>query len=546
MTTATIDRDTAADERSRERRWLGAMVLFGALPPLALLVAEGYLFGDLRGFPLDDSWIHLQFARNLAAGEGLAYDGGRLVAGSTAPLWTLLLAPLFLLPGPVEVWTKLLGLAAQAATVGAVYVLARRLTLGRPLAALAAILVAATDYLLWASISGMEVPLFNFLALAGIAAHVGERSAELAGKARPPRSFLLLGLAALTRPEGLLLPILAALDRVVVAADSGFALSRAGARRALAGLALAAILVVPVALSYERISGSPAPTTLAAKSEGPRGWLPEGRHLQKILGFLFGSQPLPALLAAGGALAMVSRLGTPRDRGLLLPAWAVGLPLALATLSSGRELLTGNFGRYLYPLLPAAVLLGVLALDLLGADRLRSLALGRLHLPVAVPLVLLVFLLPLVPRARAAVAVFLQSRQNVEDSDVRVARWLAANVPPDALLGLCDIGVVKYRLPNPIVDLAGIASPERRDFLERMAREHGLPWPQALRLWLEQVRPEYIVVYPRWFPLLEGDPARFPALERIQIPDNVAMGGDELVVYGTPWTRERPWNLAHP
>lgn len=537
MTTATTAREAAACEQARERRWLGALVLVGALPPLALLAAEAYLFGDLRGFPLDDSWIHLQFARNLAAGEGLAYDSGRLVAGSTAPLWTLLLAPLFLLPGPVEVWTKLLGLALQAATVGATFVLGRRLGLGRPLAALAATLVAGTDYLLWASISGMEVPLFNFLALAGIAAHVDERRADLAGPPRPPVSFLLLGLAALARPEGILLPILAALDRVAVGAPTGLALSRVGARRALAGLALAALLVAPMALANEVISGSPAPTTLAAKSEGPRSWLPEGRHVNKILGFLLGSQPLPVLLAAGGALLLLARLGTPRDGGLLLPAWAAAMPLALATLSSGRELLVGNFGRYFYPLLPAFVLLGVLALDLPGTDRLRSLSIGRLRLPLATPLALLLFLLPLVPRARNGVAVFLQARQNVEDSDVLAARWLAANVPPDALLGLCDIGVIKYRLPNPIVDLAGIASPERRIFLDRMARQHGLPWPQALRLWLEEVRPEYIVLYPRWFPLLEGDPARFPVLERFPIPDNVAMGGDELVVYATPWTR---------
>jgi hypothetical protein len=546
MTPPPIPPETVAGTRARDRRWLGALVLLGALPPLALLAAEGYLFGDLRGFPLDDSWIHLQFARNLAAGEGLAYDGGRLVAGSTAPLWTLLLAPLFLLPGPVEVWTKLLGLAAQAATVGATFVLGRRLGLGRPLAALAATLVAGTDYLLWASISGMEVPLFNFLALAGIAAHVGERRADLAGPPRPPVSFLLLGLAALARPEGILLPILAALDRVVVGASSGLALSRVGARRALAGLALAALLVAPMALANEVISGSPAPTTLAAKSEGPRGWLPEGRHVNKILGFLLGSQPLPVLLAAGGALLLLARLGTSRDGGLLLPAWAAAMPLALATLSSGRELLVGNFGRYFYPLLPAFVLLGVLALDLPGTERLRSLSIGRLRLPLAAPLALLLFLLPLVSRARNSVAVFLQARQNVEDSDVLAARWLAANVPPDALLGLCDIGVIKYRLPNPIVDLAGIASPERRIFLDRMEREHGLPWPQALRLWLEEVRPEYIVLYPRWFPLLEGDLARFPVLERFPIPDNVAMGGDELVVYATPWTRTPQRMTANP
>jgi hypothetical protein len=34
------------------------------------------------GFPLDDSWIHLTFARNLARGWGFAYNQGEPVAGS--------------------------------------------------------------------------------------------------------------------------------------------------------------------------------------------------------------------------------------------------------------------------------------------------------------------------------------------------------------------------------------------------------------------------------------------------------------------------------
>jgi len=34
-------------------------------------------------FPLDDSWIHMQFARNLAEGRGFAYNPGAPVSGST-------------------------------------------------------------------------------------------------------------------------------------------------------------------------------------------------------------------------------------------------------------------------------------------------------------------------------------------------------------------------------------------------------------------------------------------------------------------------------
>ena len=206
-------------------------------------------------------------------------------------------------------------------------------------------------------------------------------------------------------------------------------------------------------------------------------------------------------------------------------------------LSSGQELLFGNFGRYFFPLLPAVALLAVVGLEVVPSGSLRGFRLGRWRLPLAVPTVVGLLLLPAVVRTLRGGGLYLQARANVEDSDVAAADWLAANVPADALLGLCDIGVVKYRLPNPIVDLAGIVSPERRQFLDRMRREHGLRWPEALRLWLEQVRPEIIVIYPRWFPLLDKDPQRFPVLHRIAIPDNVAMGGDELVVYATPWTR---------
>src|SRR6266702_4893621 len=39
----------------------------------------------------DDAFIHLEFARSVAAGRGFAFNG-RVVAGDTAPLWVLLLA----------------------------------------------------------------------------------------------------------------------------------------------------------------------------------------------------------------------------------------------------------------------------------------------------------------------------------------------------------------------------------------------------------------------------------------------------------------------
>jgi hypothetical protein len=53
---------------------------------------------------------------------------------------------------------------------------------------------------------------------------------------------------------------------------------------------------------------------------------------------------------------------------------------------------------------------------------------------------------------------------------------------------------------------------------------------------VERRRPDYIVIFPNWFPTLARDP-RFRAVYTLPIQGNVTMGGNEIVVYATPWTR---------
>ena len=82
------------------------LVLLAAALPLALLLVRERVMAGSAGFPLDDSWIHLHFARNLAEGAGFAYNPGVPVAGSTAPLWTLLLAAGARVAGASMIMTK--------------------------------------------------------------------------------------------------------------------------------------------------------------------------------------------------------------------------------------------------------------------------------------------------------------------------------------------------------------------------------------------------------------------------------------------------------
>ena len=375
----------------------------------------------------------------------------------------------------------------------------------------------------------------------------------------------MLALAALARPEGLLLLVLAGIDGLLAfrrageppaelqpsdspsAGEQPADLHAAGhqpadlqwrrppVRRLLLGAALAAGVLAGPILVYAWAGGSVLPTTFAVKAGTSRTWLLDLRRLFEVLAILWRPQPVAVMLAAGGVLALVERLGTPRDRGLLPGLWVVGLPLAYAAMSPGGDkLIAGNFGRYYFPLFPPLLVLAALALERAWGALGPGLRIGRLRFPLRALLVALLAAPTVLVLVQGA-GRYAQNVANVEDSDVAVARWLAPRLPPEALLAVNDIGAVKYLLPNRIVDLVGIASPELRRETAAALRA-GTPWAEAMFAALEKRRPDYLVIFPKWFPDLAGDP-RFRPLHVLTIPDNATMGGDQLVVYATPWTR---------
>jgi hypothetical protein len=48
----------------------------------------------------------------------------------------------------------------------------------------------------------------------------------------------------------------------------------------------------------------------------------------------------------------------------------------------------------------------------------------------------------------------------IQEEMVTPARWIADNIPTDELLAVHDIGAVGYFAPRPILDIAGLISPE--------------------------------------------------------------------------------------
>jgi hypothetical protein len=69
--------------------------------------------------------------------------------------------------------------------------------------------------------------------------------------------------------------------------------------------------------------------------------------------------------------------------------------------------------------------------------------------------------------------------------------------------------------------------------------------PGVLR-YLEQVCPDYLIVFPAWFPTISAMADRFEAVYRVRLAHNTVAGADELVVYEARWSRWRPDRLPCP
>jgi hypothetical protein len=301
----------------------------------------------------------------------------------------------------------------------------------------------------------------------------------------------------------------------------------------LPGLALAALAVLPVLMVYQALGGSPLPTTFDTKAGYSTPGVPQVRYLVEVFGVLAAAQPLAALLAPAGALVLLSRLGGRDDRGALPALWLAGLPLAYGVLSGNGRGILGNFGRYFFPLLPVVAVLAVLAVSPLLAALPARLRLGgfAVDLPRWVGAFLL---LPGLAALVAGAGRYGQNLHDIQAGDVRLAKLLRPRLPPQATLAVDDIGALKYLLPNPVLDLAGIVSPRVHAYARASFAATRSFCPGVLAF-VREARPDYLAIFPRHHPCFTD--AEFPPLLRLSVPGNITLGEETIVLHATPWTR---------
>jgi hypothetical protein len=434
------------------------------------LLASQFTYGV--GFPLDDSWIHQTYARNLAERGEWAFRPGIPSAGSTAPFWSAMLALGFLLHLSPYIWTYLLGAVILfALAVTCEWAVRSLVDSYRPRLPWVGIFIAIEWHFAWAAMSGMETLLHGLIITFVLVLLMTNTRRYLT-------LGLLTGLAAWVRPDGLTLLGPAFMVILITEQDTRSRLT--SIMRYLIGFGS---LVVPYLLFNLALGGTPMPNTFYAKQAEYANWQQLSiftRLGQMSLQLLVG----PSLMLLPGIIGWLVKSIKQKMWGSLAAfIWCVGyLGLYISRLPVYQH------GRYIMPTMPIFFLFGLLAFAEFDEGKLF----GRYHwvfqlgwrASIVMLAVAFIFL---------GAQSYAQDVAVIESEMVVTAKWVDVNLPSNALIAAHDIGALGYFDHHELIDLAGLVTPEVVPFIRDESR---------IADYLNQHNVNYLIGFPDFYPQL--------------------------------------------
>jgi len=534
---------------SQAARRLHVVWIAAALLPVVASVAV-YLHLTLRAndgqliYALDDAYIHMAMARNLAEHGVLGVTPHAFTSASSSILWTLMLAGGFAVGGD-DPWLPL-NLNLLFAITAWVVMFQWLRSIGMRAAAIVAILTVAAlaTPMLSLVFSGMEHTAHLCAAVVFMVAFYRQLvdshlHCNLADSCPLPSGRGSDGVGAPDNADarsGSMVPLCIASGAMTALRYEGLFLVATAAlalwvyrRRRVAVAIVAAGLVAPAVVAIVSVSyGWPAlPTSILLK-----GNMPELNSLAGIadaLGFralrqLAYTPSLAALLLLAVYLLMRGR-GHSQDsdhhavvvRSVLNTLLLVYLGTVMLHLQFAG---IGWFMRYEAYL----VCMGVLLTGVIFARQVNRPIIRR---PIRVMHVaaVLIIAVPLVVRGGKAFAQTVTATHNIYMQQCQTARFLESHYP-GASVALNDVGAPAYLADIRLLDLWGLASLD-----VARARRDGTLDRAALTQLADQHDVQIAVLYDRFYKRII--PTGWAAVATWRIPDNVVCADDRVTFYGS-------------
>jgi hypothetical protein len=243
-------------------------------------------------------------------------------------------------------------------------------------------------------------------------------------------------------------------------------------------------------------TGRPLPSTYYVKGELARAGLGAGSDLG-VLARMFLELPwftwglgLP-LFALGAWTLWRAR----RPETLALLGTALLLPLAIAFGTVLVEPGAFYWLRYVLPALPFLYVVTALA----AGEAWAWLREGRRAWAAIAAALFLAGAATLPSKLVASADLYSWNAQNINEVQVTIGKWIAANIPSTESIALNDAGAIRYFGGLRATDMVGLNDHE-------VAKE-GFG-PVVMRR-----RPRFYALFPSWYPGVENDPSMRPILE---------------------------------
>lgn len=501
-----------------------------------------------RGFfptPLDDVYIHFDFARSLARGHGMQWvEGNGYSSGETSPLYAVLLALGWLVGFRdrwLGVWAAIVAVVAVSSFVQSLASLigakapprARWLNYGF------AFLPLSVGLLDWSLFSGMEVAAFaaalgrTLVALARACSLPHASSRE--GYTRQQAQWILgaWGLALVwLRPEAI---ALSATFAVVAACAAAERSALAAFARSVSGAACATAVTMGANALFTGETQSAGAVVKLLTS------MPYLSDVDRVRAYVenivaFGMQAIVPELAWCTFLAIT--LSSLIVVSVVFPAHrSIGAACCAGAVAWVLLVSLNNNCRFHHFRYQAPAVLLVMTSASLGAASL-SRAVGPFVAQTLLAPVVFLCAGHLGSRVGANAAHFRRASANIASQHIETAARLTRIVKPHESILLGDAGVIAYLTHRKAIDAVGLGGYHAMPF----ARAHVSGEASTLEL-LERLpsseRPQYFAMYPHWFPTMTTSFGR--EIDRVTITDNVICGAPTKVIYEANWNALEPW-----
>jgi arabinofuranosyltransferase len=445
-------------------------------------------------FPLDDPWIHLTFAKNLAEYGSFSYFKNEMAtAGSTSPVYTIILAVGFLITKNEMVLSYALGIAFLIFSVIAFYKLSSFEFGKENYFALACTGIFVLDkWMNFIADSGMETTMYIFFLIAGFYFYKQRKAIPFA---------ILFALTFWTRPDAVAFYGAIIVDYVLVSyfakSDKSLKLFSKNDLMKI-GVIAGGILVLYFIMNLV-LSGSLLPNTYNAKLTyyspefRSRGeffnlevwdYFTSGAYGIMMIGFLFSTLKL--------VYDLIKKKYN-RNTGYIL------FCLMLVFIYWYKLPYAHRFGRYLMPVIPFLILVSMhgfrdISQIIASYFNSRSFANGFFVLILALTLVMSAM------NYNENKETYAYECKYIYDRQVTAALWIKNNTNENDVIATHDVGAIGYYSNRKMVDVAGLITPEL------ISKLHDKNYNVIMSDFMKKNNVSYLVFLQEWYRVVNQVP----------------------------------------